>query len=76
MRSPARAKRFKPIAVAEAPSYSEHINAVGMIASLVGLLMQVKPATPLRDHTTNGMFVVVDEVGGVDRCVLLSSVPG
>ena len=28
----------------EAPSYAEHINALGMVASLVGLLMQVRTA--------------------------------
>ena len=38
---PERVKRFKQIDLIEAPSYGEHINAVGMILSLVGLLMRV-----------------------------------
>ena len=45
-RSAARAKRFKQPEMVEAPSYAEHINALGMVASLVGLLMQVR-VTPL-----------------------------
>ena len=40
----ARAKRFKQPDIVEAPSYAEHINALGMVASLVGLLMQVRTA--------------------------------
>ena len=36
-----RVKRFKQLDLVEAPSYGEHINAVGMILSLVGLLMRV-----------------------------------
>ena len=40
----ARAKRFKQPDIVEAPSYAEHINALGMVASLVGILMQVRTA--------------------------------
>lgn len=46
LRSSSRARRFKPLAVAEAPSYADHINALGMIASLAGLLMQVSKFVP------------------------------
>lgn len=37
-----RVKRFQPVALVEAPSYGEHINAIGMVFSLVGLLMRVR----------------------------------
>ena len=43
-RRSARAKRFKQPDMVEAPSYAEHINALSMVASLVGLLMQVRTA--------------------------------
>ena len=43
-RSDARAKRFKQPDMVEAPSYAEHIYALGMVADLVGLLMQVRTA--------------------------------
>ena len=36
-----RAKRFVPVSLVEGPSYGEHINAIGMVFSLVGLLMRV-----------------------------------
>ena len=38
---PGRAVRFKPLQLVEAPSYAEHVNAVGMVCSLLGLLMRV-----------------------------------
>ena len=40
-----RAKRFVPVALVEGPSYGEHINAIGMVFSLVGLLMRVRAIT-------------------------------
>lgn len=39
---PERAKRFEALSLVEAPSYGDHINAIGMVFSLIGLLMRVR----------------------------------
>ena len=36
-----RVVRFKAMELVETPSYAEHVNALGMILSLLGLLMKV-----------------------------------
>ena len=36
-----RVTRFKAMELVETPSYAEHVNALGMILSLLGLLMKV-----------------------------------
>ena len=41
LKRPERANRYKPFPLIEGPSYAEHINALGMVASLLGLLMRV-----------------------------------
>lgn len=41
LQRPERAIRFKPLQLVEAPSYAEHVNAIGMVCSLLGLLMRV-----------------------------------
>ena len=37
-----RVHRYHAVKESEVPSISEHVNAVGMVCSLVGLLMKVR----------------------------------
>ena len=69
MKRPDRAKRFKPIPLIETPTYAEHVNALGMICSLMGLLMKVRKCSFV---TINTSYFPVGEIGLMGWCVLYS----
>ena len=74
---PDRVMRYAPNKDETQGSSSEHINALGMVCSLVGLLIKVfllGPGVDVSPGFKSSRFAV--EVGRVDWCVLFSGVYG
>ena len=76
-RRPDRVQRYVPTKQAEGSS-ADHINAIGMVCSLLGLLIKVSLPSFKRIELVESykLFVFLAEVGGVGRCLLFTDLHG
>ena len=79
-RRPERVQRYQPGKQTDVGSPVEHINALGMVCSLLGLLMRVRVTVrECRKSVKNLIslrYIHAAEVGSMDRRLLFSSVSG
>ena len=79
-RRPERVQRYQPGKQTDVGSPTEHINALGMVCSLLGLLMRVRVTLRVCQKSVKNLisfhYTHAAEVGSMDWCLLFFSVSG